>query len=182
MGTKNSQPSKSSSAQLMSQYDQLDALHADLDKRREEQNALGIQKGRSSISFENLGRFHIPKEMVPPGYVWKWARETVQGKPKIADIQMNYQKGWRPISSDRYPELASPFSMGTTGNEKVRRGGMVLMEREEHINSEEKEHYQGLSSGMFDRNQMEVANELGTLQGRGMTLTDYSHREKFAAR
>lgn len=49
--------------------------------------------------------FHVPREIVPDGWVYQWNTVTVHGSADVALRHMNtmYANGWRAVPADRHP-------------------------------------------------------------------------------
>lgn len=78
--------------------------------------------------------FHVPPELVPPGWTFQWVAVSVVGNTEILmdqNLQMA-ENGWRPVPAERYPGRFMPA--GHKGN--IIRGGQMLMERPEELTKE----------------------------------------------
>lgn len=90
----------------------------------------GAPISRSAIgSFADT--FHVPQEIIPPGWSWEWKNEAVLGRTDSAYQAQMMQVGWEPVMLESYPgvfDLATNAD-GTPKKGPVRRQGMILMER-----------------------------------------------------
>ena len=71
--------------------------------------------------------FHIPPELIEPGYELQWIAVSVLGNTEVVmdqNLQM-LENGWRPVDSSRFPGRFMPA--GHKG--QIIRGGQGLFER-----------------------------------------------------
>lgn len=84
----------------------------------------------SRVRRKNRDKFFVPPEAIPKGWVVEWKRETCLGRPEEADYQMELQEGgWKFADPKLYHMLVPDGYEGRS----IKRGGMVLMTRAEHL-------------------------------------------------
>ncbi len=44
----------------------------------------------------------------PPGYVYRWLRESMVGQDDKANMSKRIREGWEPVRSDDHPEFEAP--------------------------------------------------------------------------
>jgi hypothetical protein len=78
------------------------------------------------VSRGKRGKFDVPKELIPKGWVVEWKRKSCLGKEEEADYFMDLEEaGWKPASLQHFRKLMPSDYQGKT----VERGGMILMTR-----------------------------------------------------
>lgn len=78
-------------------------------------------------------KFYVPPTAIPSGWVVEWKRESCLGRPEEADYQMELQEvGWKYADPKQYPMLVPEGY----ADKVIRRGGMVLMTRPQHMKKE----------------------------------------------
>ena len=112
-------------------------------RAREPFERVASERAKKYIDYYSLshltmhkGKTHIPKEWIPEGYVGMWARESCRGRPDSNNLQeLENVHGWEPLPAEMCPQLSYYDDTGTIddGATKVRRGGLLLMIREEAI-------------------------------------------------
>lgn len=60
--------------------------------------------------------YHIPRELIPEGWVYQWCRESTAGEPDLANMARLKRNGWREVPENRHPEYP------------IRLDGLLLME------------------------------------------------------
>ena len=93
---------------------------------------------------QNLGRtagdrLAIPKEMIPVGYSFLWARASVRDRPDVANLSNLHKKGWRYATADELPGQAfqDHFHGIRDDAEHVYNAGLVAMLRYEELTQRE---------------------------------------------
>lgn len=85
----------------------------------------------------NLGAdpLHIPKEWVPPGMRYRWARESCLNEPDNARMVQIRKQHWQPVPADRHPQLISEsfFRESNKLNGFIHYKGLLLVERPEEL-------------------------------------------------
>lgn len=73
--------------------------------------------------------FHIPAELVEPGWEMQWIAHSVVGNTEVVmDQNLNMlENGWRPVPASRFPGRYMPT--GTSPGAHIIRGGQGLYER-----------------------------------------------------
>lgn len=87
-------------------------------------NRRGEPVTRSSATA-GVNQFHVPPEIIPPGWSWEWKTETVAGMPDPAYAAELAQNGWEPVLAESFPGIFMPIDCKGA----IRRKGMILMER-----------------------------------------------------
>ena len=84
----------------------------------------------------NSDIFHVPPEIIPPGWDYQWNTVTVYNEPQVA-AQLNMaENGWRPVPAGRHKGRFMPY--GTSDNAEILRDGLRLEERPTILNEEAK--------------------------------------------
>lgn len=80
--------------------------------------------------------FHIPPELIEPGWDMQWIAHSVVGNTEVVlDQNLNMmENGWRPVNADRFPGRFMPA--GHSGH--IIRGGQGLYERPMALSKEAK--------------------------------------------
>jgi hypothetical protein len=79
-------------------------------------------------------KFHVPLNLVPPGWTYEWKRVSVIGKEDPAYAIEMREQGWTPVPAERHPEFMPDEHKGA-----IARDGLILMERPEELTREAQE-------------------------------------------
>jgi len=78
--------------------------------------------------------FHVPPEVIPPGWAYQWVAESVFGDEHVVLSQRMSMdnNGWKPVHAERHDGMFLP--RGAKG--PIRRGGLILCERPQALQDE----------------------------------------------
>lgn len=104
--------------------------------------SLGGERGRLDIDISSL-----PKNLVPT-----WIREETRGEMDDDNVQSAQERGYVPVLTSDLPSYKKFARLpgarkDVAEDELIRRGGMVLMARERHIDREERDIYSQQTKG-----------------------------------
>jgi len=76
-------------------------------------------------------KLFIPPHLIPKGMTYAWVREQTLNEPDPDNVTHRFIMGWKPVPSDRHPELCPPPLPGYEDQAVtiIRRGGLLLCER-----------------------------------------------------
>lgn len=89
------------------------------------------------------GKTHMPKECVPAGRQFMWARKTVSGRPDDHNIgNLQSKHGWQVASADEYPGYAFYSDDGGVNDSAstLYMGGLIGMDRDDRIHAAQINH------------------------------------------
>jgi hypothetical protein len=70
-------------------------------------------------------KFHIPPDIIPPGWSYEWKRHSVWNKEDPAYMNGLGSVGWTPVMAESHPGVFLPLE----AKGHIIREGMILMER-----------------------------------------------------
>ena len=62
----------------------------------------------------------------PPGYVYRWLRESMVGQDDKANMSKRIREGWEPVRSDDHPEFEAPTIEEGKHTGVIGVGGLLL--------------------------------------------------------
>lgn len=81
--------------------------------------------------------YWIDPKVVPPGMKYQWKTEMVMGMQAREMLASNLKNGWKPVPSERHPDLVPPPLPGQEPETLIRRGGHILCEMPEEYVQED---------------------------------------------
>lgn len=115
---------------------------------------------------DNTDQFHIPRELIPDGWVYEWKRESVYGwEDKQHQVRLNLN-GWRPVPASRHDGIF----MGPGDEGPIRREGQILMEIPEALYEESKREERKAAN-----DQLRGSRQTGAIIGGGAPIADYDN-------
>lgn len=108
-------------------------------ENRETESRKAEENPMPAMNFR--GRLYIDPHLIPKDKVYEWKREATLGEYDENNMQDAMINGWRAVPADRHPELRPPSLPGRehNANEYIRRGGLILMEKDKRMVQAEKE-------------------------------------------
>lgn len=95
--------------------------------------AYGLRTDLTRAGQTEVDQFHVPKHLIPPGWTVQWMNETIMGQPERPEVVINHmENGWQYANSAMFREMLPPGY----ADERIRRGGQVLMIRQAHLTAE----------------------------------------------
>lgn len=76
--------------------------------------------------------YDIPKTAVPEWMTYRWVRKSVMGEMDTGNMKQAEEEGWRPVPRSRHWNLPA-YKMWNTKSKHAEYGGLVLMERPDHM-------------------------------------------------
>lgn len=87
-------------------------------------------QARKAPDTQEKDMLWFDQDRVPPGMVYGWVRRSVLNMEDKLNMQERAFQGWKPVPSDRHPELV-PSGWGAVigdGGSIIERGGLLLCE------------------------------------------------------
>lgn len=97
---------------------------------------------RPAIGGDEKGRLDIDVSTLPNNLAVKWIRESIRGQYDDDNIQMNMERGYRPVEASELPGYRTHRLPGARGSNTpedtlIRRGGAILMARDASVDAQE---------------------------------------------
>ena len=91
------------------------------------------------LSRQSTDRLSVPKEHIPDGMTFLWARKTCRGQYDGVNMRRLEAKGWRKVSPDLMPQYAYYDDLGGLRDDagEVENGGLVGMIRYKELTDRE---------------------------------------------
>ena len=102
-------------------------------RARAARRAAEIRGHREGQSLDEVDRFRVSTDEIPPGWSYEWKRKSVYGKEDPSYEVELARGGWEPVPASRHPSM-----MPKGKYETIERDGMVLMERPKELSEEAK--------------------------------------------
>ena len=101
-----------------------------------EQEQVGQREGRTERQHEDRDTESRTENWVPPsilpnptpedGYVYRWIRTSLIGKPDNKNVSVRYREGWEPVLAENHPELMIKSDEGSRFEGNIEVGGLLL--------------------------------------------------------
>jgi len=120
----------------------------------------------------NEDKFAFDRSIIPEGWTYEWKTETVKGWDWIDHQVELAQNGWEPVPAERHDGIFMP--RGFKG--PIKRGGMILMERDERLTALARREERKAANAQID-----ISRNMAGLHGRAApgaaAVSDYDNPE-----
>ena len=99
----------------------------------------------------------------PPGYVYRWLRESMVGVEDKANMSKRIREGWEPVRAEDHPEFEAPTIDEGRHAGVIGVGGLLLAKAPIETVEERREYYRQMSSDQMeavDSNLMRESNSI----------------------
>lgn len=86
---------------------------------------------RAVMNMSYADPLHVPSEIIPHGWEYRWVRESCLDKPDNKRMVDAKRKGWTPVPSNRHPDMVYEDFFGRLEHMKpyIYHAGLILCER-----------------------------------------------------
>lgn len=90
---------------------------------------------RAIMDMDFANPMHIPRELIPEGIEYYWARVSFAGQDDHGRLIELRRRGWTVVPADRHPELVftDPLQRNTHMNGYIHHKGAILVERRKEL-------------------------------------------------
>jgi hypothetical protein len=99
----------------------------------------------------------------PPGYVYRWLRESMAGVEDKANMSKRIREGWEPVRAEDHPEFEAPTIDEGRHAGVIGVGGLLLAKAPIETVEERRAYYKQMSSDQMeavDSNLMRESNSI----------------------
>ena len=115
------------------------------------------RSSRESGAHDNQARRKVGRPVrkleappAPPGYVYRWIRESMLGTEDRANVSRRLREGWELVRADEHPEFDAPVIDEGKNAGVIGVGGLVLARIPEEIAEQRNKHYQNVAQNQMD--------------------------------
>jgi len=99
----------------------------------------------------------------PPGYKYRWLRESLLGTDDKTNMSKRIREGWEPVRSEDHPDFHAPTIEGGRNDGVIGVGGLILAKIPEETAEERNAYYRGMAENQMealDSNLMRQSNDV----------------------
>jgi hypothetical protein len=99
----------------------------------------------------------------PPGFVYRWIRESMAGTEDKGNMSKRIREGWEPVRADDHPDFQAPTVEYGSHAGVIGVGGLILAKMPVETVDERREYYRQMSSDQMeavDSNLMRESNSI----------------------
>lgn len=97
----------------------------------------------------------------PPGYQFRWVRESAAGAPDPMNVSVRFREGYEPVRAEEYPDFVAPTIEDGRHKGVIGSGGLILCKIPEETAEARKEYYENAAREQMrsvDNDLMKVSN------------------------
>jgi|TARA_Y100001973_G_C5198432_1_gene335893 hypothetical protein len=86
----------------------------------------------------------------PPGYVYRWLRESMVGQDDKANMSKRIREGWEPVRSDDHPEFEAPTIEEGKHTGVIGVGGLLLAKMPVETVNQRRDYYNQMATQQME--------------------------------
>ena len=95
----------------------------------------------------------LPEPDKQPGYMYRWVRVSIQGKPDQPNLSAKLREGWEPVRIEEQPQFKMMIDPNSRFKDNIEVAGLLLCKIPEEFMAQRKSYYEAKN-----REQIESVN------------------------